>query len=146
MTQSGQQKPAFGSLFLEYWGFPGGASHKNLPANIRDVRDALNLCVCVWSSLGWEDPLEEGMASRSTVLAWRIPWTEEPGRVRVLALAIQVAAVPTQVSVGPYLMLQGLFGMRDKLQTHPRGKRLACNACSHSCFHGSMMKRSVKRR
>ena len=30
-------------------------------------------------SLGWEDPLEEGMATRSSILAWRIPWTEEPG-------------------------------------------------------------------
>ena len=30
-------------------------------------------------SLGWEDPLEKGMATRSSVLAWRIPWTEEPG-------------------------------------------------------------------
>ena len=30
-------------------------------------------------SLGWEDPLEEGMATHSSVLAWRIPWTEEPG-------------------------------------------------------------------
>ena len=30
-------------------------------------------------SLGWEDPLEEGMAPRFSVLAWRIPWTEEPG-------------------------------------------------------------------
>ena len=30
-------------------------------------------------SLGWEDPLEEGMATQSSVLAWRIPWTEEPG-------------------------------------------------------------------
>ena len=30
-------------------------------------------------SLGWEDPLEERMATRSSVLAWRIPWTEEPG-------------------------------------------------------------------
>ena len=29
-------------------------------------------------SLGWEDPLEEGMATHSSVLAWRIPWTEEP--------------------------------------------------------------------
>ena len=29
-------------------------------------------------SLGWEDPLEEGMATRSSILAWRIPWTEEP--------------------------------------------------------------------
>ena len=30
-------------------------------------------------SLGKEDPLEEGMATHSTILAWRIPWTEEPG-------------------------------------------------------------------
>ena len=30
-------------------------------------------------SLGWEDPLEKGMAIHSNVLAWRIPWTEEPG-------------------------------------------------------------------
>ena len=32
----------------------------------------------VWS-LGWEDPLEEGMATHSSILAWRISWTEEPG-------------------------------------------------------------------
>ena len=31
--------------------------------------------------LGWEDPLEEGMAIHSSILAWRIPWTEEPDRV-----------------------------------------------------------------
>ena len=30
-------------------------------------------------SLGWEDPLEEGMAIHSSLLAWRVPWTEEPG-------------------------------------------------------------------
>ena len=30
-------------------------------------------------SLGWEDPLEEGMATHSSILAWRILWTEEPG-------------------------------------------------------------------
>ena len=30
-------------------------------------------------SLGWEDPIEEGMAIHSSILAWRIPWTEEPG-------------------------------------------------------------------
>ena len=29
-------------------------------------------------SLGWEDPLEKGMATHSSILAWRIPWTEEP--------------------------------------------------------------------
>ena len=32
----------------------------------------------VWS-LSWEDPLQKGMAAHSTILAWRIPWTEEPG-------------------------------------------------------------------
>ena len=30
-------------------------------------------------SLGWEDPLEKGMATHSSILPWRIPWTEEPG-------------------------------------------------------------------
>ena len=38
---------------------------KNLPANSGDI-------------LGLEDPLEEGMATHSSILAWRIPWTEEP--------------------------------------------------------------------
>ena len=33
-------------------------------------------------SLGGEDPLEKGMATHSSVLAWRIPWTEEPGRLQ----------------------------------------------------------------
>ena len=34
-------------------------------------------------SLGWEDPLEEGMAIHSSDLAWRIPWTEEPGGLQL---------------------------------------------------------------
>ena len=33
-------------------------------------------------SLGWEDPLEKGMASYSSILACRIPWTDEPGRLQ----------------------------------------------------------------
>ena len=33
-------------------------------------------------SLGWEDPLEKEMASHSSTLAWKIPWTEEPGRLQ----------------------------------------------------------------
>ena len=59
------------------------------------------MCVWIWASqvvlvvtnppastetqvqfLGWEDPLEEGMATHSNNLAWRIPWTEEPGRLQ----------------------------------------------------------------
>ena len=41
----------------------------------------------IWvQSLGWEDPLEEGMATHSSILAWRIPWTEEPGRLQSMGL------------------------------------------------------------
>ena len=36
--------------------------------------------------LGQEDPLEEGMATHSSILAWRIPWTEEPGGLKSLEL------------------------------------------------------------
>ena len=43
---------------------------KNLPGNARDA-----------GSMGQEDPLEEGMATHSSILTWGIPWTEEPGRL-----------------------------------------------------------------
>ena len=45
---------------------------KNLPA-VRETRDR---------SLSWEDPLEKGMATHSSFLAWRIPWTEESGELQ----------------------------------------------------------------
>ena len=35
-------------------------------------------------SLGWEDALEKGMATHSSIVAWRIPWTEEPGRIQAM--------------------------------------------------------------
>ena len=37
-------------------------------------------------SLGWKDPLQKGMAIHSSILAWRIPWTEEPGWVLSMGL------------------------------------------------------------
>ena len=52
-----------------HWGFPGGASDKE-PANTKDE---------TWvQSLGWEDVLKKGMATHSSILAWEIPWTEDP--------------------------------------------------------------------
>ena len=48
---------------------------RNLPANAGDKRDMVQ-------SLDWEDPLQEGMATHSSILAWRISWTEEPSRVQ----------------------------------------------------------------
>jgi len=47
---------------------------KNMPVNARNIR-AASLCP------GPENPLEKGMATHSSILAWKIPWTEEPGRL-----------------------------------------------------------------
>ena len=52
---------------------------ENLAANAGDVRDSVQ-------SLGWQDPLEEGMATHSSIPAWIIPWTEEPGRLQSIKL------------------------------------------------------------
>ena len=43
----------------------------------------------VWS-LGWEDPLKKEMAIHSSIPAWRIPWTEEPGRLQSFASQSQI--------------------------------------------------------
>ena len=53
-------------------GFPGGSVVKCPPAMQKLQETEVQ-------SLGGEDPLEEGMASHSSILAWRIPWTEDPG-------------------------------------------------------------------
>ena len=53
-------------------GFPGGSDGKESACNAGD-----------WDSiLSQEDPLEKEMATHSSILAWRIPWTEEPGRLQ----------------------------------------------------------------
>ena len=66
---------------------------KNLIANAGDIRD-----------MGWEDPLEESMAPHSSILAWRIPWTEEPG---------------------------GLQSMGPVAKSQTRLKQLSMHACMH---------------
>ena len=57
-------------------GFPGNSNVKNPPA-MQETR--------VWS-LGREDPLEKEMATHSSTLVWRIPWTEEPGGLQSMGL------------------------------------------------------------
>ena len=49
---------------------------KNLPAMLETLVQFL----------GWEDPLEDGMATHSSISAWRIPWTEEPSELRSMGL------------------------------------------------------------
>jgi len=57
--------------------FPSGSGVKNPPASAGET----------WvQSLGQEDPLGKVMATHFTILAWRIPWTEEPGRLQPIGL------------------------------------------------------------
>ena len=57
-------------------GFPDGSDSKESAYNAGDLD----------SIPGQEDPLEKGMATHSSILAWRIPWTEEPGRLQSMGL------------------------------------------------------------
>ena len=60
-------------------GLLGGSAVKNLPA-ILEMQES-------WvRSLGQEYPLEEGMATHSSILAWKIPWTEEPSGLQSMRL------------------------------------------------------------
>ena len=67
-----EQESAFVDSSVVLEGFPGGASGKDPAFHCR--RQEMG----VWS-LGQEDPLEESMAPHSSIFAWRISWTEEPG-------------------------------------------------------------------
>ena len=70
--------------------FPDGSLVKNLSA----MQEMQELWV---TSLGWEDPLGKGMATHSSILAWRIPWTEEPGGVQFVGLqTVRYDQVPEQ--------------------------------------------------
>ena len=63
-----------------YTVFPGGSVVKNLPASAGDVG----------SSPGLEDPMEEEMATHSSILAWEIPWTEEPGGLQSIKKKVEI--------------------------------------------------------
>ena len=59
------------------YGFPGGSDGKDSTFHAGDLG----------SIPGWEGPLEKGMATHSSILAWIIPWTEEPGWATVHGVA-----------------------------------------------------------
>ena len=59
--------------------FPGGSVVKNQPNNVGDVGDA-------GSVPGLGSPMKEEMATHSSILAWKIPWTEEPGGLQSMEL------------------------------------------------------------
>ncbi|XDA89935.1 hypothetical protein R6Z07M_019539 [Ovis aries] len=53
------------------------------PSSVKDLRAMQETQV---QSLGWEDPLEKEVATHSSILAWRIPWTKEPGGLQSMGL------------------------------------------------------------
>ena len=99
-----------------YMGFPGNSAGKESACNAGDPDSIPGMgrspgegighpLKCSWTSLvaqfiknppamwetwfrylGWEDPLEKGMATHTSIVAWRIPWTEEPGRPQSMEL------------------------------------------------------------
>ena len=59
---------------------PGASLVAQMVKNLPEMRET-------WvQSLGWEDPLEEGMATYYSILAWEIPWTKEPGGLQSMGL------------------------------------------------------------
>ena len=61
-------------------GFPGGSGVENLSLPQQETHET-------WvQSQGGEDPLEKAMATHSSTLAWKIPWTEEPGKLQSMGL------------------------------------------------------------
>ena len=90
-------------------GFPRGPVVRNLPATQE-----------TWvRSLDWEDPLEEGMATHSSILARRIPWTEEPGGLQ---------------SMGSHTVGHDRRVEENK-KLHPVRRQIHVNSCAHTCVH-----------
>ena len=95
----------------------------------------------IWvQSLGWEDPLEKEMAIHSSTIAWKIPWTEEPGRLQSMGSQRVGHDWATSLSLSKGFMPRGTFQCAghcgESLLTHaPTGDplTLAGSFCSVSC-------------
>ena len=90
---------AYGRLILsvvtesQRWASQVALVVKKLPANAGDAKDKVR-------SLGQKDPLEDGMATYSNILAWRIPWTEEPGGLPSIGSKNQTCTQRQEVQQG----------------------------------------------
>ena len=80
-------------MIMSSFGLPCSSNVKNLPATQE-----------TWVQfLVWEDPLEKGMATHSSILAWRIPWTEEPGGLQSMGLQSQTRLRNTTAATTYYV-------------------------------------------
>ena len=67
------------------WTYLGGIGGKELICLCRRLKETLI------QSLVWEDPLEKGMTTHFSILAWRIPWTQEPGGLQSTGLQSRIS-------------------------------------------------------
>ena len=124
----GDCHPSFLSL-----GFPGGSVVKNPPANAVTQETRVLL-------LGWEDPQEEQMATHSSNLAWRIPWTEKPGELQSMGSqeSDMTEHVRTPPSSGPLCSRStGVLPMGPSTRDHewgPRAWSTEAWVCLSPCF------------
>ena len=95
----------FESCLFHWMGFPGVSDSKESTCNVQDQVQ----------SLGWEDPLEKGTATHSSILAWKIPWTEEPGRLQSMGSQSQTSLSDFHVTG---CMIQGELLNHSEFHVH----------------------------
>ena len=81
-------KYLFNKAIMNFLGFPGGSVVKK-KKDRKKKRKKIHLLMQKTQetrvkSLSWEDPLEKGIATHSSILVWKIPWTEKPGGLQSL--------------------------------------------------------------
>ena len=93
-----------------------------LPASHKTTRGPLYKPAKTWVQfLGWEDPLEKEMATHSSILAWRIPWTEEPGVLQCMELqrvGQDLATNPPHVAINIYYPLREFYLLLSCVGAH----------------------------
>ena len=87
-------------------------------------------------SLGWEDPLEKEMATHSTILAWRIQWTEDPGRLQYMGLQSR-----TQMSNLTFTSLKHTYTGTALIK--PKNEITADGDCSHEIKRRLLLGRKI---
>ena len=85
-------------------GIPSGSAVKNTPTMQELPRDMVQ-------SLGWEDPLEEGMETHSSILVWRIPWTEEPGGLQSMWLWSHIQLKSLSMHTYSFIIMLDVFSL-----------------------------------
>ena len=96
--------PGLGRCPGEWFSYPLQYSWASLVAQMVKSPSAMQ---GTWvPSLDWEDPLEKGMATHSSILAWRIPWTEEPGGLQFMGSQRVIHNWTTKHSPDFYLLFQ----------------------------------------